>query len=223
MAPRHGLHDKRSVIPSLDALRRRFGRPRRERRFAPLEELILTVLSQHTSDGNRDRAFASLVATFPTWDRVARAPARSVERAIRTGGLARTKGRVIQAILRRIEAERRGFDLGFLAEIPLQEARDWLLSFRGVGHKTAACVLLFSCGRPAFPVDTHILRVSRRLGWIPANATADDAHRRLESMIPARRYFEAHVNLITLGRRLCKPRTPRCGECPLASGCPSSR
>jgi endonuclease-3 len=222
MTPRKALHHKRAVIPALDALRRRFGRPRRTRRFAPLEELILTVLSQNTNDGNRDRAFASLVAAFPAWGLVARAPVRTVERAIRTGGLARTKSRVIQAILRRIEAERGGFDLGFLRTIPLDEAHAWLRSFRGVGDKTAACVLLFSCGRPAFPVDTHILRVSRRLGWIPRHASPAEAHRRLAAVIPKRRYFEAHVNLITLGRRLCKPRNPRCPECPLAAGCPSA-
>jgi endonuclease-3 len=222
MAPRKDVHHKRPVAPALDALRRRFGRPRRTRRFAPLEELILTVLSQNTNDGNRDRAFASLRAAFPSWELVARAPARAVERAIRTGGLARTKSRVIQAILRRVATERGGFDLGFLRDIPLDEAHAWLRSFSGVGDKTAACVLLFSCGRPAFPVDTHVLRASRRLGWIPAQATAAEAHRRLAAVIPKRRYFEAHVNLITLGRRLCKPRNPRCPECPLAAVCPSA-
>src|SRR5260221_428909 len=116
MAPRQNLHLNRSGIPSLDALRRRFGRPRRERRFAPLEELILTVLSQHTNDGNRDRAFASLVATFPTWDRVTRAPARAVERAIRTGGLGRTNSRVLQAIL------------------PLRRGPGWTLAARRILH-----------------------------------------------------------------------------------------
>jgi endonuclease-3 len=222
MAPRKDLHHKRPVVPALDALRRRFGRPRRTRRFAPLEELILTVLSQNTNDGNRDRAFASLVAAFPSWELAARAPVRAVERAIRTGGLARIKSRVIQSILRRIKAERGGFDLGFLSAIPLDQAHDWLRSFRGVGDKTAACVLLFSCGRPAFPVDTHILRAARRLGWIPSRASAAEAHRRLAAAIPPRRYFEAHVNLITLGRRLCKPRNPRCPECPLSKACPSA-
>lgn len=180
------------------------------------------MLSQNTNDGNRDRAYASLVAAFPSWGLVARAPVRAVERAIRTGGLARTKSRVIQAILRRIEAERGVFDLGFLHAMPPDAAHAWLRSFRGVGDKTAACVLLFSCGRPAFPVDTHILRASRRLGWIPERASPAEAHRRLAAVIPKRRYFEAHVNLITLGRRLCKPRKPRCAECPLATTCPSS-
>lgn len=208
--------------PALDALKRKFGRPRRERRFTPLEELILTVLSQNTNDANRDRAYASLRARFPTWSLAARAPARAIETAIRTGGLARTKSRVIRAILRRIEAERHGFDVDFLRTLPVEEARDWLRSFRGVGDKTAACVLLFACDRPAFPVDTHILRVGRRLGWIPRRATAAEAHHSLGEMIPAERYFEAHVNLITLGRRLCRPRRPICDECPLEARCPSS-
>ncbi|HYV85179.1 MAG TPA: endonuclease III [Patescibacteria group bacterium] len=208
---------------ALDALERRFGRPRRDRKFGPLEELVLTVLSQNTNDTNRDRAYASLTARFPAWHLAARAPVRAIESAIRTGGLARTKSRVIRALLRRIEAERHGFDLGFLRDLPLDEARAWLRSFRGVGDKTAACVLLFSCHRPAFPVDTHILRVTRRLGWIAGKATAAEAHLRLATLIPERRYFEAHVNLITLGRRLCKPRKPLCAECPLSRSCPTAR
>jgi endonuclease-3 len=223
MAPRRSRHHRRSIIAALDALLRRFGRPRRERRFEPLEELILTVLSQNTNDTNRDRAYASLIARFPVWEEAARAPARAIERAIKTGGLASTKSRVIRALLRRIEAECHGFDLGFLNDMALDEARDWLKSFRGVGDKTASCVLLFSCGRPAFPVDTHILRVTRRLGWIGARATAAEAHLRLATLIPEKRYFDAHVNLITLGRRLCRPRNPLCADCPLFGRCPSAR
>jgi endonuclease-3 len=223
MATSRDADDRPSVRPALDALRRRFGRPRRDRRFSPLEELVLTVLSQSTNDGNRDRAYASLRARFPTWSLAARAPARAIERAIRKGGLARTKSRVIRDLLRRIEAERKGFDLGFLRTLPVDEARAWLRSFRGVGDKTAACVLLFACARPAFPVDTHILRVGRRLGWIPRKATAAEAHERLGEMIPVARYFEAHVNLITLGRRVCRPRRPDCDGCPLEARCPSSR
>jgi endonuclease-3 len=211
------------VARALDLLRRTFGRPRRTRRLPALDELVLTVLSQNTSDTNRDRAWASFRRRFPTWGEAADAPVRSIAAAIRAGGLAGIKSRVIRDILRRVRAERGGYDLEFLRRLPPARARDWLLSFRGVGDKTAACVLLFSCGRAVFPVDTHIHRVSRRLGWIPAGASAAEAHALLGAMIPGRRHFEAHVNLITLGRRLCRPRRPRCDACPLRDGCPAAR
>jgi endonuclease-3 len=203
----------------LEALEERFGRPRLTRRLDPLSELVLTILSQHTSDTNRDRAFADLRARFPTWEEVADAPRPSIERAIRKGGLARIKSGVIRDLLRRVRAERGELNLDHLKEQPMEEGRRWLLGLRGVGAKTAACVLLFSCGQPAFPVDTHVHRIARRLGWIPSSASADEAHLLLEALIPPSRRLAAHVNFITLGRELCRARLPACSDCPLRRRC----
>lgn len=210
---------RRLVARSADRLRAAFGRPRPGRALPPIDELVLTILSQNTSDTNSGRAFAALRRRFPAWVDVARARRREIEAAIRPGGLARLKSGVIRDTLRRVERERRAFDLGFLNRLPVPEALAWLRRFRGVGEKTACCVLLFGCRRPAFPVDTHILRVTRRLGWIPSAADAALAHRRLAALVPVRRYYEVHVNLITLGRRLCRPRRPRCVDCPLNRDC----
>jgi endonuclease-3 len=207
----------------LEALERAYGRPRRTRRLDPLSELVLTVLSQNTSDTNRDRAFGDLRARFRDWDETADAPRRSIERAIRAGGLARIKSAVIRDLLRRVRAECGGMRLDHLARLPMEEGRRWLLGLRGVGAKTAACVLLFACGHHAFPVDTHIHRITRRLGWIPETASADQAHLLLEPCIPASRRLSAHVNFITLGRKFCRPRRPACGACPIAAGCRFAR
>lgn len=204
----------------LALLKKAFGRPRLGRRHAPLDELILTVLSQHTSDVNRDRAYAALRGRFRRWEDVLRARRTDVERAIRAGGLARTKSRVIREILRRVLRDQGRLDLGVLRTMPLADARAYLLGLRGVGEKTACCVLLFACGRPAFPVDTHIHRIARRLGWVPAKATPQWTHATLAGLIPKTRYLEAHLNLIRLGRQTCRARAPRCPACPLRRLCP---
>ncbi len=188
----------------------------------PLDGLIGTVLSQHTSDVNSDAAFRSLKRAFPTWKACMTAPAASVERAIRSGGLARQKTRSIQAILRAIQADRGRLSLEFLRRRPMNEARSYLLAMPGVGPKTAACVLLFYLGRPALPVDTHVYRVAWRLGLIPENATAEDAHRILEPACPPRQVYAFHILLIRHGRQICKARNPRCRECVLARLCPSA-
>ena len=203
----------------LDLLKKAFGRPRLERRLAPLDELILTVLSQHTSDVNRDRAYESLRGRYPRWEDVLQARRVEVERAIRAGGLARTKSRVIQEILRRVLEDQGRLDLEALRTMPLAEARAYLLGLRGVGEKTACCVLLFACGRPAFPVDTHIHRIARRFGWVPPGATPQRTHAILADLFPKARYLEAHLNLIRLGRRVCGARAPRCPVCPLRRLC----
>ncbi len=203
----------------LDLLEKAFGRPRLKRRYPPLDELVLTVLSQHTSDGNRDRAYASLRDRFPMWEDALRARRAEIESAIRAGGLARTKSRVIQEILRRVLRDQGRLDLRVLKTLPLAEAKAYLQGFRGVGEKTACCVLLFACGRPAFPVDTHIHRIARRLGWVPAQATPGRSHALLAALIPPARYLAAHLNLITLGRRICRARAPLCPACPLRRRC----
>jgi endonuclease-3 len=214
--------DRARVARGLDALERAFGRPGIGRRLPPLDELILTILSQNTSDANRDRSYGALRRRYRSWEGVARAPSEAIEEAIRPGGLARVKSRVIRDVLRGIEAERGSLDLGFLRRLPAAEAAAWLRRFRGVGAKTAACVLLFACGKPAFPVDTHIHRVARRLGWVPARAGTEETHRRLAALVPEARCLTGHVNLITLGRRICRPRRPRCPLCPLRRLCPSA-
>ena len=207
------------VERDLDRLEAALGRPRRHRRVAPLDELVLTILSQHTSDSNRDRAYASLRRRFPRWDQVLRARPASIEEAIRVGGLARTKSRVLQDVLRAVRRDQGRLDLSILRRLPLDEAKRYLLALKGVGEKTACCVLLFSCGRPAFPVDTHIHRVTRRLGWVPRRATPAAAHAILARLIPEGRYLAAHLNLIALGRRVCRARSPDCPRCPLRARC----
>ena len=193
-----------------------------EKRAEPMDELIYTVLSQHTSDLNTDRTFADLRAAFPTWKEVIDAPTEAIEESIRRGGLSKVKAPRIQAILREIERQRGEFSIDFLAEMPFDEARRWLLSLPGVGEKTAACVLLFSLGRPALPVDTHVHRVSGRLGLITKKMNADKAHYALESMLDASQVYQFHVDLIEHGRYVCHARKPACRNCVLSDICPSS-
>ena len=206
----------------LNRLRKRYGDLVPPRRADPLDELILTVLSQHTSDVNAERAFEGLRAALPTWEAVVRAPTRSVADGIRSGGLADTKAPRIQAILREVEARRGAFDLSALADLSDDEARAELVSLPGVGPKTAAVVLSFSLGRDAMPVDTHVHRVTRRLGLVPPNTSADRADRVLHELVPEGLRTPLHVALIRLGREICKAPTPRCGICPLKDICPTA-
>jgi endonuclease-3 len=204
------------IINRLDAF---FGVPDRGRPKDPLSELVFTILSQNTTDTNRDRAYERLRGRFPKWEDVLRADASEIEDAIRVGGLGPQKSKRIKAILTQINRKTGRLSLDYLAGMPPAEARRELLAFNGVGNKTAAIVLLFSLGMPAFPVDTHVLRVTRRLGLIPSNATADAAHEIMGGLIPPDRYYPSHINLIRLGRTLCKPRNPRCAECPVRTLC----
>jgi endonuclease-3 len=196
-----------------------YGQPRWRNPLPPLDELVSTILSQNTNDANRDRAFQQLRQTFPTWEQVRDAPAEDVIRAIRTAGLAAQKGPRIQKALRKISAERGALELDFLRDLPLADARAWLLNLKGVGPKTAAIVLLFSLGRPAFPVDTHVHRVSRRLGLIAERVSAAQAHTLLEELAPPAWYYALHLNLIRHGRQVCRARKPRCEECVLNELC----
>ncbi|MFN2587277.1 MAG: endonuclease III [Actinomycetota bacterium] len=180
---------------------------------------MTTVLSQHTSDVNTARAFASLKGRFGSWEEIASAPARDVEDAIRRGGLAAQKAPRIQAILDEIEAREGTIDLSRLDRMSDDEVEEYLCSLPGVGPKTAACVLVFSMGRAAFPVDTHVHRVTGRLGWIRASATADAAHRTLKRAIPPELRYELHMQLIAHGRTICKARLPRCSACVLLDLC----
>jgi len=196
-----------------------YGEPVWRHPLPALDELVSTILSQNTNDLNRDRAFEALRRRFRDWEAVRDAPRRSVIAAIRPAGLANQKGPRIQSVLRQISAERGGLDLEFLRGRPPDEVRAWLLRFNGVGPKTAAIVMLFSLDMPAFPVDTHIQRVSGRLGLRPAKVTADQAHELLADLFPAEAYKAAHLNLIRLGREVCQARRPACERCPLTKWC----
>jgi endonuclease-3 len=196
-----------------------YGEPIWRNPLPPVDELISTILSQNTNDINRDRAFNALRAAYPTWEAVRDAPAASVVESIRVAGLANQKGPRIQQVLRQITMERGGLDLTFLSDLPLEEARDWLTKFNGVGPKTAAIVLCFSLGRPAFPVDTHIYRVTGRIGLRPEKISVEDAHPLLEKIFPPLAYYAAHLNIIRLGREICHARKPNCAICPLCLIC----
>lgn len=189
------------------------------RREEPLDALISTILSQNTSDVNSGRAFRSLKERFASWDDVRTADVREVADAIRSGGLADIKAARIQRILNRLHRERGYASLDFLAHLDARAAREYLMSLDGVGPKTAACTLLFGCGMPVFPVDTHVLRVARRLGLISGRCGADAAHEAMASVVPPDLVYSLHVNMIAHGRRRCKPQKPRCDGCLLAAEC----
>jgi endonuclease-3 len=213
---------RRRARTVLNRLRKRYGGLAPPRRSDPLEELILTVLSQHTSDVNAERAFEGLRAAFPSWAEVVRAPTRAVADAIRSGGLADTKAPRIQAILREIEERRGAFDLSFLAELSDDEARAELVSLPGVGPKTAAVVLSFSLGRGAMPGGTPQQRGTPRLGRVPPKTTPERADRLLHELVPEGLRTPLHVALIRLGREICKAPIPRCRICPLNDICPTA-
>jgi endonuclease-3 len=185
----------------------------------PLDELVSTILSQNTNDVNRDRAFDALRERFPTWEAVRDADRQAIVDAIRPAGLANQKGPRIQNILREITQQRGRLELNFLQDLPVDEAKEWLESFKGVGPKTAAIVLLFSLEKPAFPVDTHIYRVSGRLGLRPEKMSVEQAHRHLARLFPVEAYYPLHLNLIRLGREICHARNPECLVCPLKDLC----
>ena len=215
------MADRRRLRRITDRLAAEYGRPRLRPHHAPVDELVLTVLSQNTNDRNRDVAYSRLRERFASWDAVRDAPVDEIEDAIRPGGLAPTKSVRIQRILDAIGDD----DLSWLADAPLDEARSYLCELPGVGRKTAACVLLFSFGRPDVPVDTHVYRVGGRLGLWPQRAPLHSAHDELARLCgdDGEFAFETHVLLIRHGRRTCVARTPRCAQCPLRRLCPEGR
>jgi endonuclease III len=213
------MADRRRLRTIRDRLRREYGRPVLHAHRAPIDELILTVLSQNTNDRNRDVAWARLRERLPTWDAVREAPVAEIEDAIRPGGLAPTKAVRIKRILEALGED----DLCWLEDAPVEEARDYLCDLPGVGRKTAACVLLFSFGRPEVPVDTHVYRVASRLGLIRPGASFDEAHDEMLRLVDPDDAYEIHVLLIRHGRRTCVAREPRCAECPLRRMCPEGR
>ena len=214
------MADRRKARTIIERLRREYGRPILRPHRAPVDELVLTVLSQNTNDRNRDVAYGRLRERFSTWDEVRDAPVEEVEEAIRPGGLAPTKAVRIKQILGALGDD----DLGWMEEAPLDEARDYLCELPGVGRKTAACVLLFSYGRPDVPVDTHVYRVGTRLGLWPEKTPLDRAHDVMLKLVRSpEEAYELHVLLIRHGRRTCTARNPACPRCPLLRICPEGK
>ena len=185
--------------------------------------LVETILSQHTSDKNSHRAFVQLRKQFPSWQQVLDAPTKAVEEAIRSGGLAKQKSARIQQVLREIRAREGRISLARLRRLDTKEIYDYLTALPGIGDKTACCVLLFAWGRAVMPVDTHIHRIIKRLGWIPQQAPPEAARAAVESRLPMESLYHMHVLLIAHGRETCKAQRPQCGICPIRRHCPSSR
>jgi endonuclease III len=208
---------RRKLHAIRDRLRQAYGRPRLRPHRQPVDELILTVLSQNTNDRNRDVAYMRLRERFPSWEAVRRAPEDEVEEAIRPGGISRIKANRIQAILDDLD----GDELEWMADAPMERGRERLVALPGIGRKTAACVLLFSYGIPDVPVDTHVFRVGWRLGLWPEKSKLEDAHDLLTSLADdGDDAYEIHTNLLRHGRRICTARAPQCERCPLLSLCP---
>ena len=184
-----------------------------------LDMLVAVILSQATSDANSDRTYDALKKRFPTWDAALRARAQTLVETIRLGGLANQKAAVIRDLLRQIKERHGSFDLTFLRGLPAEEAVAYLASFRGVGPKTAACTLLFACGLDVFPLDTHIFRILRRVGFIPSKCSDRFAHEVMNRVMPTGKFYSFHVNLIRHGRKLCRPRDPLCERCPIVEYC----
>lgn len=200
-------------------LAKEYGEPGWRRHLPPVDELVSTILSQNTSDSNRDKAFFALKDRYPDWEWVIQAPEEDVRNTIRPAGLANQKAPRIQNALREVKGQNGRLDLDFLEEMSVNEALDWLMAIKGVGRKTASIILLFAYGRPAFPVDTHVHRVTGRLGLIGPKVSADKAHSILEQMGSPESYYAFHLNLIRHGREVCAARKPDCQRCPLTTYC----
>ena len=196
-----------------------YGQPEWRPHLDPISEVVSTILSQNTTDVNRDRAFERLRARFATWEEVRDGPVEAIENAIRPAGLAQQKAPRIKGALQFITQERGELNLDFLKEMPVDEAKAWLTQIKGIGPKTAAIILLFSLGMPAFPVDTHVHRVTGRLGLIGPKVSAEKAHDLLEHLLPPDWYYPFHLNVIRHGREICHARNPKCEICPLQDLC----
>ena len=214
---------RRKIVSVCGRLRRRYGPVEPPPQEPVLDELIAAVLSQNTSDVNSAAAFEELRRRFDSWEAVRLAPAARIARAIRRGGLAKQKAPRIKAILQRTRQERGELSLDFLRHVPTRQAMEYLRRFPGVGPKTVACVLLFACRKAVLPVDTHVYRVSARLGLIGPRVGAVKAHEELARIVPPRLVLDFHVLLIRHGRALCTSRRPDCEQCPLVDLCPEGQ
>jgi len=195
------------------------GKKMWKRSLDPMDELVSCILSQSTTDRNRDKGFDALKARYPTWEAVRSAPLAELVETIRPAGLANQKAPRIQKALESIVAERGEYNIDFLADIPIEEAKAWLVKLEGVGPKTAAIVLCFAFNLPAFPVDTHVHRVGKRIGFLPEKISADKAHPLMEAIVPPEDYYAFHIQMILHGRSYCKARKPDCANCPINQYC----
>lgn len=212
--------DFREKIQTISArLDREYGKKVLKPSEDPLSVLIETILSQNTSDHNSHKAFENLCSTFKNWENVRKTPLSKIEKTIKQGGLAKIKAKRIKNILNQIHRDNSKTDLSFLKRFKTEEVIDYLNRFEGVGEKTIACVLLFALGRPVIPVDTHVLRLSKRLSLLPKKVGAKKAHQILQSIVPGNLVYSFHLNLIAHGRKICKAQNPRCGECALFDLC----
>jgi len=202
-----------------DTLEKLYGVPEREDEGSVLDCLILTILSQNTNDVNRDKGFAALKSRFPTWEDVLEADVEKIGEAIKIAGLHGQKSQTIKNFLTWLNAERGALDLEFICEMETDEAVKLLCQHKGIGIKTVSVTLAFACGREVFPVDTHILRISKRLGLIPSNCSAEKAHELMPTIVPGGKAFPFHLNLITFGRKICNAQRPKCDQCPLTEHC----
>lgn len=210
-------HDQRKVRRIVDLLEEVWGVPQLHRpRPSPMDSLVATILSQHTSDRNSSRAFGELKRRFPRWDGLARSTPAAVARAIRAGGLAQQKARRILKIVRALDGH---FERRSIERLPSAQLMTSLCGLDGVGVKTAACVLLFSLGRDVFPVDVHVHRVLSRVGLAAGSRSPEETFRRMSHVVPPGKAYSLHLHLVRVGRTVCRPNMPRCGACPLRSLC----
>jgi endonuclease III len=200
-------------------LEKTFGEPRLGRKSDPLAMLINIILSQATTDANSRRTFANMKKRFGAWEKVLAADEAEIADAIRLGGLANQKAKVIKDLLRQIKAAHGALSLRFVEKMPDAAAREYLLQFRGIGPKTVACTLLFAAHKEVFPLDTHIFRVLKRMGVLPEKIADARAHAVLDELVPKGKFYSLHVNLIRLGKKICRPREPLCERCPLVEYC----
>lgn len=211
------LKEKTALVS--DTLEALLGVPEREPEGSVLDCLILTILSQNTNDVNRDKGFAALTARFPTWDEVREADVEAIGAVIRIAGLHGQKSRAIKNFLTWLKAEHGVLELEFICDMETEDALQFLCQHKGIGVKTASVTLSFACGHEVFPVDTHILRISKRLGLIPPNCTAENAHELMRELTPEGKMYPFHMNLIAFGRQICNARKPKCEQCPLTAQC----
>ena len=215
-----GLRQAKAKVRRISALlEREYGVPKRERTTDLLDVLVQTILSQNTNDQNRDRAYQRLKSRFPRWEDILSGKRKVVVEALRPGGLARQKAKRIVDILQWLRKREGKVSLAFLKRMGEEEIKETLGGLKGIGPKTAHCLLLFGLGREAFPVDTHILRVGKRLGFIPEEIDAEKAHAWMHPLVPKGKALSLHVNLIRHGRFVCKPKNPRCSDCFLRKEC----